>query len=104
MKVGPKTIKRHRKARDVKNISHENPLAIEGDNSGTLTKYWKERVVSHAHLQVGGGLVGDESRLVREHVIGSARVSNGKSATRIWRMNKINYLINYHNFYFVQNG
>jgi len=50
LKVGPETIKWHRKARDVKSISHENPLAVEGDNSRTPTKYWKGRVVSHSHL------------------------------------------------------
>ncbi len=61
---GPETIKRHRKARDVKSISHENPLAVEGDNGRTPTKYWKGRVVSHLHLQVVGGLVGDECQLV----------------------------------------
>jgi hypothetical protein len=89
LKVGPKAIKRHRKARDVESISHENPLAVEGDNGRAPTKYWKGRVVSHSHLQVGGGLVGDESRLVREHVIGSARVSNCGSATRVWRDERI---------------
>ncbi len=86
LKVGPKAIKRHRKARDVERISHENPLAVEGDNGRTLTKYGKRRVVSHSHLQVGGGFVGDESRLVREHVIGSARVSNRESATPVRRI------------------
>jgi hypothetical protein len=63
LNVGPKTIKRHSKARDVKTISHENPLAVEGDNGRTPTKYWKGRVVPHLHLQVGGGVVGDKANL-----------------------------------------
>ena len=60
-KVGPKAKKWHRKARDVESISHENPLAVEGDDGRTPSNYWKVRVVPHTHLQLGGGLVGDES-------------------------------------------
>jgi hypothetical protein len=90
LKVGPKAIKRHRKVRDVESISHENPLAVEGDNGRTPTNHGNGRVVSHSHLQVlGGGFVGDESRLVQEHVIGSARVSNRESASRVRRDQRI---------------
>jgi hypothetical protein len=65
--VGPKAIQRHRKARDVKSVPNENPLAIEGDDSRSSSTNRKVRVIPHSHLQVRGGLVGDKRRLVWEH-------------------------------------
>ena len=73
----------------MESVPNENSLAVEGDDRGASSENRKVRVVPHAHLQVGGGLVGDESRLVQEHVIGSARVSNCKLATQVWRDQRI---------------
>jgi hypothetical protein len=81
LEVGPKAIQRHRKARNVESVPNKNPLAIEGNDSRTASKNRKVRVVPHLHLQVRGGLVGDKRQLVGEHVIGSTRVGNGKTAT-----------------------
>jgi len=67
----------------MKSMPNKNPLSVKGDNGRAATQDWKVRVVPHPHLQSRGGLVRDKSRLVGEHVIGSARVGDGKATTRV---------------------
>jgi hypothetical protein len=58
----------------MKRIPDKDTLAIEGNDCQTASKNWKVRVVSHADTKIGDQFIGDESRLVWEHV--SAQVGD----------------------------
>ncbi len=60
----------------MKHVPDQDTLAIEGNDCQTSTKNWKVRVVSLVDPKIGVQFIGDESQLVREHVVGSARVGN----------------------------
>ena len=46
-------VERHHVTRDVEGVPDEDTLTIEGDNSGTTTQNWKERIIAPAHLEIG---------------------------------------------------
>jgi hypothetical protein len=68
----------------MKCVPDQDTLAIEGNDCQTATKNWKVRVVSHADTKIDDQFIGDESRLVQEHVVGSTRVGNRESTIRAW--------------------
>jgi hypothetical protein len=68
----------------MKRVPDQDTLAIEGNDCQTATKIWKVRVVSNADTKIGDQFIGDESQLVREHVVGSAIVCNRESMIRTW--------------------
>ncbi len=77
-----KAVKRDYKPQYMKRVQDQDILAIEVNDCQTATKNWKVRVVSHVDTKIGDQFIGDESRLVREHVVGGTRVGNRESTIR----------------------
>ena len=75
-KVGTKAVEWNPKGRDVKNVSDEKTLTIQGDDGRAPPEDGSIRVVAHPDAKVANRLVGDESRTIREHVIRGARISH----------------------------
>ena len=57
-------------------IPDEDLLAIEGDDGRAVAKDGGKRVVTHPNTPARDRMVGNERRLIREHVVGSPGVSN----------------------------
>ena len=79
--VGTEAVERNNQAQHVKHVPDKDLLAVEGNYCQTATKNQEEEVIAHANLNVGDQLVGDKRRLVREHVVGGTKISDGKTTT-----------------------
>ena len=71
-----KTVQRVTEVWDMEAIPDEDRLAIEGDDSCTVTKDGGKRIVTHPNTPAQNRMVGNERRLIREHVVGGSGVSN----------------------------
>jgi len=80
--MGAKAVQRHREARNVESVPHQNSLTIEGDNGRPPSKNREVGAVAHANPQVGSRFVGYKRRFVWKHMVRGARVSNGETAGR----------------------
>jgi len=78
-KVSTQAVERNPKDRDVKDITDQKMLTIQGDNAppedGSI------RVVAHSNPKRANRLVRDKSRTVGEHMVSCTRVRNNE-ATR----------------------
>ena len=70
--MSPKTVERVTEVRDVEAIPDEDLLAIEGDDGCTVAKDGGKRVVTHSNTLARNRMVGNERRLIREHVVGGS--------------------------------
>ncbi len=61
-------------------VPNKELLVVEGDNCRTVTQYQRKSFVSHANAEIGNLLIRDESRVVRKHVVGSARVRHNEGS------------------------
>ncbi len=76
MLMSPKTVERVTDVRDVEAIPDEDLLAIEGDDGRAVAKDRGKRVVTHPNTLAQDRMVGNERRLIWEHVVGSPGVSD----------------------------
>ena len=79
MKVCTKAVERNPKGRDVKDITDQKTLTIQGDNGRAPPKDGSIRVVAHPNPKRANRLVRDESRTVREHMVSCTRVRNDEA-------------------------
>ena len=70
--MGPKALEGITESWNVKDVSDQDEAAVEGDNSCAFAENRSIGIVAHAHLKVMDSCVGNEGRLVRDHVISSA--------------------------------
>jgi hypothetical protein len=87
-----KAVERDYKPWYMKLVASQDTLAIEENDCQTATKNWKVRVVFHTDTKIGDQFIGDESRLVQEHVVGSTRVGNCESTKEPRRMKEADVL------------
>ncbi len=70
--MGPKTVQRVLQVRYVEAIPDDDLLAIEGDDGCAVAKYGGKRIVAHLNTLAQNRMVGNERRLIREHVVGGS--------------------------------
>ncbi len=68
--MGSKTVQRVSQVGYMEAIPDEDLLAIEGDDGCTVAKDGGKRVVTHSNTLARNRMVGNERRLIREHVVG----------------------------------
>jgi hypothetical protein len=68
----------------MEDIPDENAFSVEAEDGSAMTKNRDVRIVSHADVEAQNGLVGDERRLVRDHVIRGPGVSYCKTTAGGW--------------------
>ncbi len=81
----------------MEDFQNEKFLTIKEDTSCARPQYWSKSFVSHANVKISEPLVGDESRIIRKHVVSrvsvhnnerSGRRINGNSVRKIGRENR----------------
>jgi hypothetical protein len=77
--MGTKTVKWDGQTRDMKGVPDKNPHAIQGEDSGALTKEWNKRVISHADAEILHLLVRYEGQYAQEHMVGCPGISNNQA-------------------------
>ncbi len=77
--MGTKTVKWNGQTMDVKGLPDKNPHAIQGKDSGALTKDWNKRVISHADAEIHHLLVRYEGQCIREQMVGCPGISNDQA-------------------------
>ncbi len=70
--MGPKTAQRVSQVGYMEAITDEDLLAIEGDDGCTLAKNGGKRIVTHPNTPARNRMVGNERRLILEHVVGGS--------------------------------
>jgi hypothetical protein len=69
----------------VQGILDKDVVAVNRNDGQTTTKDWKEGIFAHSDLKVGHQLVGNEGRLVREHMISRAQICDSEMMTQAWK-------------------
>ena len=62
----------------MKAIPDEDFLSIEGDDGQAVAKDWSKQIVAHPNPSSQDGMVRDERRIIREHMLGGACVRNNQ--------------------------
>jgi hypothetical protein len=88
--VGAEAVERVAQSRDVEAVSDKDEFSIDGYDGRTGAEDGGEGVVAHADTAACGGFVGDEHRLVWEHVVSCTGVRNEETqvGTRLERREK----------------
>ncbi len=66
----------------MKDVPHQNALAVQFEDSGTAAENWNEGIIAHPNRQTRDRLVADKTTLVRDHMVRSPSVGDRETSTR----------------------
>jgi hypothetical protein len=69
----------HREAGNVESVPNKDAFPIEGKNGCAMTKNWDVWIVAHPNLKARDNFVGDEWRIVGQHVVRGPGVCHHKA-------------------------